>query len=173
VGGKIAAPHLVPYSASKFALIGLSDGLRAELRQENIYVTTVLPGLMRTGSPPNARFKGRHQQEYAWFVLSDAFPLLSMSAERAGRKIIEACRRGAPRLSLGLQTKAAILLNELFPGCTARMAAWVNRLLPGPDPSGSKEIHLGWDSYSSLAPSWLTFLSDQATVKNNERPSTL
>ena len=44
IGGRIAVPHLAPYSASKFALAGLSDGLRAELAREKIYVTTVLPG---------------------------------------------------------------------------------------------------------------------------------
>ncbi|HTL17874.1 MAG TPA: SDR family oxidoreductase, partial [Patescibacteria group bacterium] len=66
VGGKIAVPHLLPYCASKFALTGLSEGLRTELRTENIFVTTVCPGLMRTGSPRNARFKGKHKLEYAW-----------------------------------------------------------------------------------------------------------
>lgn len=86
VGGKIAAPHLVPYSASKFALVGLSDGFRAELRQENILVTTVCPGFMRTGSPRNAAFKGRHRLEYGWFATADSLSPLSMSAERAARK---------------------------------------------------------------------------------------
>lgn len=170
IGGKIAAPHLVPYSASKFALAGLSDGLRAELRRDGISVTTVIPGLMRTGSPPNAHFKGQHHREYAWFAVSDSLPLLSMSADRAGRKIVEACRRGAPRLSLGVQTKAAILVNDLFPGFTARISALANYLLPSPDPGGSKQLFTGWDSQSSLAPSWLTSLSDQATVRNNEEP---
>ena len=36
IGGRIAVPHMVPYSASKFALTGLSDGLRAELARDNI-----------------------------------------------------------------------------------------------------------------------------------------
>ena len=76
-------PHLLPYSASKFALAGFSEGLRAELANNGILVTTVFPGLMRTGSPPNAIFKGQHRAEYAWFSISDALPLLTMSAERA------------------------------------------------------------------------------------------
>src|SRR5688572_7728661 len=54
IGGRISVPHLVPYSASKFALAGLSDGLSYELARQNIHVTTVCPGLMRTGSPLNA-----------------------------------------------------------------------------------------------------------------------
>src|SRR6266403_2106089 len=44
IGGKIAVPHLAPYCASKFALTGFSDALRAELARDKIYVTTVAPG---------------------------------------------------------------------------------------------------------------------------------
>ncbi|HEY1187856.1 MAG TPA: SDR family oxidoreductase, partial [Gemmata sp.] len=57
VGGKVAVPHLLPYSAGKFALVGFSDGLRAEVARHGIVVTTACPGLMRTGSHLNAEFK--------------------------------------------------------------------------------------------------------------------
>jgi short-subunit dehydrogenase len=168
IGGRIGVPHLAPYCASKSALVGLSDSLRAELRRDGIYVTTVLPGLMRTGSPPNAQFKGRHKQEYAWFAISDALPVLSMKAERAAAQIIEACRRGAARLTIGLHTKVAIAGHELLPGLAAQVTAAVNALLPRPDSSGSKQRYSGWESQSGLAPSWLTRLSDEATERNNE-----
>lgn len=85
VGGKIGVPHLLPYTASKFALTGLSEGLRVELKRERILVTTVCPGLMRTGSPRNALFRGKHKREYAWFAIADSLPLLSISAESAAR----------------------------------------------------------------------------------------
>src|SRR5260370_40570175 len=100
IGGKIAVPDLEPSSASKFALTGFSDGIRAELVRDNIYVTTVAPGMMRTGSHMNARFKGRHDSEFAWFAVSAGAPLISMNAERAARKILAACRRGQPSLTL-------------------------------------------------------------------------
>src|SRR3984893_13915478 len=58
IGGKIAVPHMAPYTASKFALAGFSDALRAELARENILVTTVTPGVMRTGSQGYGNFKG-------------------------------------------------------------------------------------------------------------------
>ena len=74
IGGKVSVPHLVPYSASKFALVGLSEGLHAELAKDGIVVTTVCPGLMRTGSPRNATFKGQNRAEYAWFAVSDSLP---------------------------------------------------------------------------------------------------
>ncbi len=80
IGGKVSVPHLVPYSASKFALVGLSKGLRAELAKDGITVTTICPGLMRTGSPRNADFKGQHRFEYAWFSISDALPLKTLRA---------------------------------------------------------------------------------------------
>lgn len=76
IGGKISTPHLLPYSASKFALTGFSEGLRAELASYGIVVTTICPGLMRTGSPYNAIFKGQHRAEYTWFSLSDSLPLI-------------------------------------------------------------------------------------------------
>src|SRR5213594_991119 len=60
IGGKIAVPHLAPYCASKFALTGFSDALRAELARDNIHVTTVAPGMMGIGSYVNAKFKGKH-----------------------------------------------------------------------------------------------------------------
>ena len=96
IGGKIAVPHLLPYSASKFALTGLSEGLRAELSSQGFAVTTVCPGLMRTGSTYNAMFKGQHRREFAWFHLSNAIPGVSVSAARAARRIVDACRHGDP-----------------------------------------------------------------------------
>src|SRR5213595_1194423 len=50
----------------KVALTGFSDALRAELARDNIHVTTVAPGMMRTGSHVNAKFKGQHNAEFSW-----------------------------------------------------------------------------------------------------------
>src|SRR5262249_59696441 len=92
IGGRTAVPHMAPYSASKFALAGFSDAIRAELARDKIYVTTVTPGLMRTGSHIHAKFKGNHAAEYRWFDWSRKIPLASISIERAARKISDACR---------------------------------------------------------------------------------
>lgn len=170
IGGRLAAPHLVPYSASKFALTGLSEGLAAELRAENILVTTVIPGLMRTGSPPNARYKGRHHREYAWFAIADSLPLLSIGARRAADKILRACRRGAPHLVVGVPAKAALILGQLFPATRSRLSALACRFLPQPDPRRSATSHSGWQSESRLAPSIFTRATYLAADRNNERP---
>src|SRR5438094_179616 len=55
IGGKITVPHMASFSASTFALTGLSDAVRAELARDNIHVTKVAPGMMRTGSHVNAK----------------------------------------------------------------------------------------------------------------------
>jgi hypothetical protein len=167
IGGKISVPHLLPYSASKFALVGFSEGLRAELARDGVVVTTVCPGLMRTGSPRHALFKGRHRAEYAWFSLSDASRLSSISAEGAARRIVAACTRGEAEAILSPQAKAAALFHGLFPGVTADILAVVNRLLPGPGGIGTAAAR-GRESQSALSPSWLTALGDEAAARNNE-----
>lgn len=167
IGGKISVPHLLPYSASKFALVGLSDGLRAELQKDNVTVTTVCPGLMRTGSPRNATFKGQHRAEYAWFAISDALPVTSIQAERAARQIIAACKRGQAELVISMQAVMAVKFRALFPEATADILALANRLLPGPGGIGRKRVK-GKESESAVAPSILTTLSDRAAQRNNE-----
>jgi NAD(P)-dependent dehydrogenase (short-subunit alcohol dehydrogenase family) len=168
IGGKIGIPHLVPYCASKFALAGLSESLRAELAEDNVLITTVYPGLMRTGSPVNAEFKGRHREEFAWFALMDATPLTSISAVRAARKILNAARHGDARLVISMQAKIAVTLNELMPEISAQGAALMNRLLPGVSLLQDKESFSGCESNSKWAPSALTRLSDEAAIENNE-----
>lgn len=167
IGGKISVPHLLPYSASKFALTGLSEGLRAELAKDNIFVTTVCPHLTRTGSPPNVTFKGQHRLEYTWFSLGDSLAAVSIDADQAARNIIEAGKYGDAELILSLQANLAIRLHTLFPNLGAEMLFLVNQLLPGPGGVGTQGIK-GKDSHSALSPSWLTRLGDEASRKNNE-----
>jgi short-subunit dehydrogenase len=168
IAGLVAVPHLVPYSASKHALIGLSDGMRAELAKDNIRVTTVAPGLLRTGSPPNTFMKGQHKKEYAWFTIADANPLLSMSAERAAAQIVEACRYGDPALTISTQARILQVVNHTMPSIMANLMAAFAHFLPGPTDQSGDRSQTGWESQSPLAPSVLTALSDKATVENNE-----
>jgi NAD(P)-dependent dehydrogenase (short-subunit alcohol dehydrogenase family) len=168
IGGRVGLPHLVPYSASKFALTGLSDSLRYELDRENIAVTTVCPGLMRTGSPLNASMKGRHPQEYAWFAISDSLPLTAIDVERAARQIVAACRRGDAELVITVQAKMAILARTVAPELFAAAMAMINRLLPPPTGPDGDTARLGRDSESEWAPSRLTEPTYKAADENNE-----
>ena len=170
IGGRVSVPHLLPYSASKFALVGLSEGLRAELAGEGIQVTTVCPGLMRTGSPRHAWFKGQNEAEYAWFSVADSLPLVSMDADRAARRVVDALRHGDPDVTLSLPAKAAAAVHGLLPGTTGALLALVNRLLPGPDGRAGAGAVEGVASASSVSPSVLTALGEQAAARNNQVP---
>ena len=170
IGGKVAVPHMASYSASKFALTGFSDAIRAELARDNIHVTTVAPGLMRTGSHVNAKFKGRHDDEFAWFAASAGAPLISMNADRAARKILAACRRGQPSLTLTFTARTTILGNALFPNLTGYTMKFVNWLLPGTGDAQGNKSRAGSD-LRRRTPEWLTRLADRATQKNNEEKS--
>jgi short-subunit dehydrogenase len=167
IGGKVSVPHLLPYSASKFALVGFSEGLRAELTGDGVRVTTVIPGLMRTGSPRNATFKGKHHAEYAWFTLSDSLPLFSMSARRAARRIVEACQHGDAEVVLSLPAQLAVAFHGLFPGLTADLMGISNRLLPNAGGIGIARA-TGAESETALTESWLTGLTRTAARENNE-----
>lgn len=168
IGGEVAVPHLLPYTASKFAFVGLSDGMRAELAKDNILVTTVIPGLMRTGSHVNAWFKGQHELEYAWFSISSSSPLTSISAEKAARQILEACQDGRTQLVITPQARLLVILNVLFPGSLAALSKLANRLLPGPEPRFGDVAKTGWESQSRWSPSALTHRGDQKVIENNE-----
>src|SRR6185503_3234964 len=96
--GRLPVPHMAPYVASKFALIGLSQTMRAELTKDRILVTTVSPMTMRTGSQYNVFYKGRRGSEMNWFAVLDALPFTSIDARLAAQMIVEACQRGDPEL---------------------------------------------------------------------------
>ena len=168
VGGRVAVPHMAPYTASKFALVGLSDAVRAELNQYGVRVTTVVPGPMRTGSPLNADMKGKHEAEYAWFAISDALPGLSTSAERAARQILDACRHGDPELTITMPARIAVAANHLAPAAVAHVLAVANRVLPGPTGTRGDRHRRGRDSRSRWAPSAATALNDRAAAANNQ-----
>lgn len=168
VAGMIAVPHLAPYTASKFALVGLSDAVRAELRDKGIRVTTVVPGLMRTGSHVNALFKGRHEAEFTWFSIGNALPLISVSARHAAKRVVDACRHGDAHITIGTAARLAVICNALFPNLTASAMALTDSLLPAASTDEGDEERQGWELRSRWAPSILTQWSDRAVTRNNE-----
>jgi NAD(P)-dependent dehydrogenase (short-subunit alcohol dehydrogenase family) len=133
VGGKIAVPHLLPYGAAKFAATGFSEGLRAELARDGIRVTTIAPGLLRTGGHRNALFKGNKEAEFSWFSLGDTLPFAALDVEQAAREIVEAARRGQAERILSLPMSVAARFHGLFPALTTDILGLVNRGLPRAD----------------------------------------
>jgi short-subunit dehydrogenase len=149
IGGRVAVPHMAPYSASKFALAGFSDSIRAEFARDKIFVTTVTPGMMRTGSHIHATFKGDHAAEYRWFDWSRKIPFASISVERAAKKIVNACARGKPVLVMPFSAYLIIAANAVFPNLIARVMTAFGRSLPpqvsqsGNEPKSGAEILRG------------------------------
>lgn len=168
IGGKISVPHLLSYCVGKFAAVGYSEGLRSALRRRNIIVTTVVPGLMRTGSPRNAQFKGRHRKEYAWFTLSDTLPMFSVAAGSAARTIVDGSLRGSPEVVISLQAKVAAALEGVAPGLMLRTFEIADRLLPAPGGIGTQTAR-GYESESGITESPLTALGKKAERDYNQQ----
>ena len=167
LGGKRAVPHMLPYTASKFALVGLSSGLRTELAKDGILVTTVVPSLVRTGSARNALFKGQHRKEHAWFSIASSLPGAAMSAEHAAAQILRACRDGEREVLLRNPVNIAVALQAFFPGTTQSLLGAVARFLPSMGGIGKRSAY-GYESASRWSPSLLTRLGDSAARRNNE-----
>ncbi len=150
IGGKISIPHLLPYSCAKFAAVAFSEGLRTELAPHGITVSTIVPGLMRTGSHLNARFKGQQPLEYAWFSMGASAPLVSISAGRAARSIVRATKRGSAESILSVPANILARVHGLLPELTAPILALINRIVLPSAAGGSAELTSGHDAERRL-----------------------
>ncbi|AZZ37931.1 ketoacyl reductase [Bdellovibrio sp. qaytius] len=173
MGGRVAVPHMLPYDTSKFAVSGFSQGLATELYDEGISVTTIYPGLMRTGSPIQATFKGEHEKEFAWFQSADVLPGFSTSARDAAREIIEAARQRRFELMPFLPAKLRLGLAAFFPELVAYTLVVLNRLLPQ---GQSGEYKTGAQSRETFDRSILTKIfkssARSAEKESNQWPKT-
>jgi short-subunit dehydrogenase len=176
IGGKVAFPHLLPYVASKFAITGWSQGLRAELAGKGIRVTTVCPGIMRTGSHIQARFTGDQEQEYRWFAAAASLPGTATSATRAARKIVRALAAGSAEISIGLQAIVAARLSNVAPELTASLLSLANASLPSPPNEGDPDFWQADQSTSGKAfrgslPSVVEQFGSRLIERYNQEPT--
>lgn len=167
IGGKVTVPHLAPYCASKFALSGLSKAFGNELAKDGINVTTVYPGLMRTGSHVNALFKGQNEKEFALFSVMDSTPVTSISVERAAAQIIDAIALGKSELTITIQAKLAVMANALMPETMSSVMRLTSEMLPGEGGIGER-LATGLESRSDLVPAFVTAAIDSEAAENNE-----
>lgn len=152
IGGLVPVPHLLPYSTAKFGAVGFTAGLRSELAGTGVKVTTIAPGLMRTGSHLRAEFTGRQGAEYAWFAPSATLPGITMNPERAARTIVDGVLAGRAYVLLSLLTKVGARVNGLAPSTTAALLGLAARLLPsGPPPAGTSTVQ-GYQVEQGLKP---------------------
>ena len=166
LGGRIAIPHMLPYCTSKFAFYAFSTGLHSEVARDRVRVTTIIPGLMRTGSPPQATFTGQPEKEYAMFAASDATPLTSISVEGAAQQIVDACERGRERHIITWQARFALFFEGLAPWLVNRVMTASGYVLP----SGGEEPErkTGAESESAFTQSPLFAMSHEATKLQHE-----
>ena len=166
IGGKISVPHLLPYSASKFALVGLSEGLRTSLAKDGVCVTTVCPGEIRTGSTVHAVFKGEQVAEYRWFASSSSAPVASMASDEAARRILDAAAHGDAELIMPASAWLLAKVHGLLPGLTADANAIAERAMPAPAPGGA--TRRPGHAVDSDIPEWARKVQDEAVDAFNQ-----
>jgi short-subunit dehydrogenase len=143
--------------------------LRIELAKENIFVTTVCPGIMRTGSHVHAEFKGNVDAEFQWFTSTAATPLTSMSAERAAQRIVLATARRSAEVIMPWQAKTLVLGQALAPGALEKIFRLMERLLPS---QTSSQAASGAEIRKKAKPATMaTALPESAADRLNERKS--
>jgi NAD(P)-dependent dehydrogenase (short-subunit alcohol dehydrogenase family) len=169
IGGMVSPPHLLPYATAKFAAVGFSDGLAAALSGTGVTATTIVPGLMRTGGHVHARFGGDPEAEYAWFAPAASLPLLSIDAERAARRIVDAVLSGRPMVVLTPLAWVGIRVRGLAPATTTRVMGLMGRLLPSAPARGGAHTVDGAEARRRLGSPLvdrLTTLGDRAARRN-------
>ncbi len=137
IGGKIATPHMLPYTAAKFALVGFSEGLHAELRHKGIRVTTVCPGLMRTGGEAHAHFLGDTEAERRWFNFAAQNPILAVTVKHAANRIYHAVACGRAEITISPQAWLAAHFAPLCPELLQYANALTNHLILPKSPTES------------------------------------
>ena len=177
IGGRIPAPHLLPYTTAKFGAVGFTRGLRSELAGTGVSVTCVVPGLMRIGSHLRAKFVGNQGREYSWFATSASLPLLTIDAERAATRIVRGVLGGRAMVTLTPLAMVAPRVDAMFPGLTSAILELTTRMLPkDPGTPESRDTIEGWQAAERLPRGKrrllerVTRLAGKAAERNNERP---
>ena len=175
IGGKISVPYLLPYNGAKFAAVGLAEGLRAELADDGITVTTIVPGLMRVGSYLNAMYSGDEagrEAAYKLFVPLSSLPLLTGSGEGAARAYVRAIRRGMGEYTYPPQFGLVARLHGVAPATTTRVLGWVDRVLPKTGKGTGTEPGHEIEARMEAGSTWhaVTTLGRRAAQTFRERP---
>ena len=119
--GKFGSPYRSGYSASKHALHGYYDSLRAEIWKQGIHVTIATPGFIKTNVSVNAL------TEYGEKLNSmDQGQENGMSAEECGRQIIRAIVKEKEEVRIGGKETFGILIKRFLPGVFSRMIRKMN-----------------------------------------------
>jgi short-subunit dehydrogenase len=114
--GKFGSPYRSGYAASKHALHGFFDSLRAELFKDNIKVTMVCPGFIKTNVSVNALTETGD----ALNKMDDA-QANGMAADVFAKKMIKALEKEKNEVYIGGKEKYGVYLKRLFPNLFAKI----------------------------------------------------
>ncbi len=98
--GKVAAPTMSTYSATKFAIIGFTQALRSELAEHNIEVIALLPTLTDTEMARNLKL-------FRW--------VMPMTTEQVAQTLISGLRKNRSEILVGWQSYLAVWCQRIFP----------------------------------------------------------
>lgn len=115
VYGFVAPPGAAAYAASKFAVRGLTESLRHELRADRIGVTTVHPGGIATRIAQNSRRGSGVSDTDVQRSREEARRLLTIPPERAAARIVDGIVRRRARVLIGLSARLPELLSRVAP----------------------------------------------------------
>ena len=116
VSGKFGVPKLSSYAASKHALHGFFESLRAETAKDNIKITMVVPGFVRTNITVNA-LKGDGTPYNKMMPVQEK----GMDPSKCARKIIEALLKNKEEVLIGGPEILGVYLNSLFPALFSKI----------------------------------------------------
>jgi short-subunit dehydrogenase len=113
--GLIAPAGQAAYSSSKFAVRGFTEALRSELAPEDVGVTCVYPGGIRTRMIQNARMGSGVSMAEMEIGRQQWERMLTMDPAKAAAQIVEGVEHRRPRVLIGWNSKAPDLLARLLP----------------------------------------------------------
>ncbi len=121
----VATEALAAYSTTKFAVLGLSEALRDELKPHGIGVTAICPGIINTPITASSRLRGKAAAPGAREMMVSFYQRRNYGPERVAEKIVKAVARNAAVAPVSPEAWAMYLLKRLSPGLTA----WLNRTM--------------------------------------------
>lgn len=116
--GKIGSPMRSGYAGSKHALHGFFDSLRAELVDDNIFVTLIIPGFIRTDVSRNALTADGTPQNKM-----DERTAQGLSPEKMAQKVLRGLQRKKLEINVGKKELMALYVKRFFPALFAKMLA--------------------------------------------------
>lgn len=125
--GIYPAPQLTAYVASKFAVRGFSQSLRAELARHNIGVTAICPGLIATQIAADSRLAGGVRQRRATVV--DTFRERGAPPEKVAAAILDSVRTNPAVRTVGADARVIAALHRVMPGVLHRFAGSIQQRL--------------------------------------------